>query len=75
MSNVDDVLHLLIDLGSGAKASLSPAEADAAHRQVTPGYGDKPVSDDEAAAAQAVLDRRAAEKPAPAAAAAVDSDV
>jgi len=61
MEVLAEVLHILLDVASGAR-NLARHEAEKLHKQVTPGYGEAPVSDAEAAAAQAILDRQAAQR-------------
>ena len=61
----EGVLHKLIDVAAG-RSNMAPHEADALHDEVTPGYNDVPVSDAEVIAAQAIIDRAAAERAKPA---------
>jgi len=69
MNVIDEVLHVLIDVLTGRR-NLAIHEADALHEKVTPGFTAKPVSDDEIAAAMAVLEAAKAQQEAKAAAAA-----
>lgn len=64
----NDILHELIDVVAGRQAHLSVARALEMHDEIDPGYNDAPVTAEEAAAAQAVLDRQAREAAAAAAA-------
>ena len=74
MSNpIEDAIHAIVDVLAGRK-NLSAAAADEIHDSVTPGYTDVPVTADEAAAAQAVLDRQAREQAKAAAAEQADPD-
>lgn len=57
MSVLNDILHELIDVASGRQAHLPQARADEMHNEITPGYTDQPVTEDEAAYAQSILDR------------------
>ena len=56
-SVIIDVLHRLIDVAAG-RQNLPAHEADALHEQVTPGHTQEPPTDDEIAAANAVLERQ-----------------
>lgn len=69
-SIIEEIVHELIDAAAGIR-NIPPHRAADLHEQITPGYNDKPVTEEEAAAAQAVLDRlqREADKRAAAAAA------
>ena len=69
MNVIDEVLHVLIDVLAGRR-NLAAHEADALHEKVTPGFTAKPVSDDEIAAAMAVLEAAKAQQEAKAAPAA-----
>ena len=62
MGAIEDTVHKLIDVATGQHAILTAEQGQALHEEITPGYGQAPVSADEVAAAQAVLDRAAAEK-------------
>lgn len=70
----ESVLHKLIDVATG-RVNLPAHEADALHEEITPGYNDKPVSDEDVIAAQAVIDKAIAQREAAAAAAAPAADV
>lgn len=60
---VADVLHTILDVLTGRR-NLAGHEADALHETLTPGYTIPAPSQSELAAAQAVLDRAAAQAPA-----------
>ena len=68
---IAEILHVILDVLSGRR-NLAAHEADALHEKITPGYTAKPVTDDQIAAAMAVLEQakaqQAAKEPAPAAA-------
>ena len=55
-----EILHTIIDVLAGRR-NLPAHEADALHEQLTPGYTIPAPSDAEMAAAQATLDRAAAQ--------------
>lgn len=69
------ILHELIDVISGRQAHLSVGRALEMHDEITPGYNDSPVTEEEAAQAQAILDRLQREADARAAAAAAAAPV
>ena len=74
MSNpIEDAIHAIVDVLAGRK-NLGAAGADEIHEAITPGYTDKPVTAEEEAAAQAVLDRKAREQAKAEAAASADPD-
>jgi len=62
MGAIEDAVHKLIDVATGQHPILTAEQGQALHEEITPGYGQAPVSADEVAAAQAVLDRAAAEQ-------------
>jgi len=60
MSNpIEDAVHALIDVVSGRKAHLPAAQADEMHEAITPGYNDKPLTDEEQAQLAALEERKA----------------
>lgn len=49
-----DILHELIDVAAGRR-NVPPHRADELHEELTPGYTAVPPSDEQIAAAQAIL--------------------
>ena len=62
---MNDILHTIIDVLAGRR-NLPPHEADKLHEALTPGYTIPAPSSAELAAAQATLDRAAAQTATPA---------
>jgi hypothetical protein len=70
--SLSDVVHALIELAAGRKASLSPEDADALHASadesaVLPVSADEPAAEEAAPAAGAVLQPESAPESGPAA--------
>lgn len=61
---MNEILHTIIDVLAGRR-NLPASEADQLHEALTPGYTIPAPSATELAAAQAVLDRQAAQSAAP----------
>jgi len=61
MNVIDEILHVIIDVLTGRR-NLAAHEADALHEKVTPGYTAVPVTDDQIAAAMAVLEQAKAQQ-------------
>lgn len=57
-SEIENAVHKLLDLASGKVAHLPAAEADQMHEAITPGYNDRPLSDEEAAQLAALQERQ-----------------